>query len=363
MANETLMQGLTEKDMQAVVNTYDFKPYYFPTLFPTKENMTLSWKALEATTGLKIAGDVVSRNSSIARKRRDVIARIQGEIPKLAVSREMNESELNEYDIALALAGGNPAAIALVQFWAEDTAFCWDGVAARLEWIALRQISTGKVSLTQTNNQNIVTEFDIDYQIPAAQKMGVAKKWSAADANPIADLKLAIKNIKKNSISPRFAFLNLDTFSKFVENENVIKQSASFANNALGISQTPDLATVNSMLARTPYLNGVQLVVIDQDITTEIDGKRTTGNPFVDDVVMLSESKLLGNTYWKKPVDMNLAGSKSMKVMNGPIMVKKFSEEEPVVEVTQGIANAFPAWNGSSRSILMDVDSTTGFTK
>ena len=33
----SLMIGITEKDMQAVVNTYDLNPYYYPTLFPAAE--------------------------------------------------------------------------------------------------------------------------------------------------------------------------------------------------------------------------------------------------------------------------------------------------------------------------------------
>ena len=59
---------------------------------------------------------------------------------------------------------------------------------------------------------------------------------------------------------------------------------------------------------------------------------------------------------------MNLTGSVALKVMNGPIMIKKFSTEEPVAEVTQGIANIFPAWNGANRSVLLDTENTT-FTK
>lgn len=38
---KTLMRGLVEKDMQAVINTYDLKPYYYPTLFPLKETYNL----------------------------------------------------------------------------------------------------------------------------------------------------------------------------------------------------------------------------------------------------------------------------------------------------------------------------------
>ena len=41
----------------------------------------------------------------------------------------------------VAMAGNNPDLKALVEFWAEDTKYCWDGVAARAEWIALKQIS------------------------------------------------------------------------------------------------------------------------------------------------------------------------------------------------------------------------------
>ncbi|MCS2996367.1 hypothetical protein [Phocaeicola vulgatus] len=65
---KTLMRGLVEKDMQAVINTYDLKPYYYPTLFPLKETYTLTWKALEAQVGLKIAADLVARGATIDKK-------------------------------------------------------------------------------------------------------------------------------------------------------------------------------------------------------------------------------------------------------------------------------------------------------
>lgn len=354
------MVGLTERDMQGVINTYDFKPFYFPTLFPLKQQNTLTWKSLVAQAGLKIAADVVSRGATIPRKTREAIERIQGDIPKIAISREMNEQEFTDYDIALAMASGNGDLVALVEFWAEDMGFCWQGVASRIEWMALKQISQGYIRLTQANNQNIVTEFDVDYGIAKEQQIGTSAKWSVgADAKPLADFAKVQEIGKKAGFTPRFAFMNQNTFAKLSETDEVIKQSSSFAQNALGISQTPDLAVVNSMLARQPRLKGLQLVVIDQDITTEVNGKRETGNPFADNVVMFSESQVLGNTYWKTPVDMKLQGSAALKVMNGPICVKKWSEEEVVVEVTQGIANAFPAWNGAQRSVLLNVEKTT----
>ena len=76
--------------------------------------------------------------------------------------------------------------------------------------------------------------------------------------------------------------------------------------------------------------------------------------------MMFSESKVLGNTWWKRPIDAKkIAGSVAEKVMHGHTLIKKYSEESPVSEITEGIANAFPAWNLSGRSVLMQTNSTS----
>ena len=158
---KTLMRGLVEKDMQAVINTYDLKPYYYPTLFPLKETYTLTWKALEAQVGLKIAADLVARGATIDKKTRDAIARLQGDIPKIAVKRTKNEDELTDYEVMLAMTSQNPDLRALVEAWAEDTNFCWTAVAARLEWMALQEISLGKITPVSYTHLDVYKRQDI----------------------------------------------------------------------------------------------------------------------------------------------------------------------------------------------------------
>ncbi len=358
------MVGLNEKDMEAVIRTYNLNDYYYPTLFPLKETNFLTWKMLEAQSGLKIAADLVSRGATIPRKTREAISRIQGDIPKITISREKNEDELTEYDIMVAMSSSNPDLQALVEFWAEDTKFCWQGVAARAEWIALKEISLGKVTFTNSNNAAIVTEYDVDYQIPTAQKIGVTTSYSSGTgAKPLSkDFVSAIKLGKKlYGTYYKFAFMNADTFEKFASQEEVWRKCSSYVQNVIGSEDAPDLSTVNAYLAKKKELfHGLQIVVIDQEITLELaDGSRTTENPFEDDVILFSESKVLGNTYWKKPIDAkSMSGSVAEKVMHGHTLVKKYSEESPVKEVTEGIANLFPAWNLGGRSVLMQTDST-----
>ena len=331
------MKGLNEKDMGAVINTYDLKPYYYPTLFPLRENYTLTWKTLEAQAGLKIAADLVARGVSVDKKTREAIARLQGDIPKISVKRIKDDEQLTEYDVMLAMTSQNPDLRAIVEFWAEDTEFCWTAVAARIEWMALTQISLGKLPITKDTNVSVISEYEVDYEIPAARKLA-----------------------KSEGIKLKFAFMNLDTFADMAETAEVQKACASFAANALEIQQTPSLEQVNAAMARLPYLRGLQVIIIDQGITIELaDGSRPfSGNPFADDVVMFSETKILGNTFWKKPADANVTGSVSIKAMNGHTLIKKFAEEEPLEEITMGIANAFPAWTSSQRSYLLDTAHT-----
>ena len=359
------MVGLNEKDMGAVIRTYDLKDYYYPTLFPLKETNFLTWKMLEAQSGLKIAADLVSRGATIPRKTREAISRIQGDIPKITISREKNEDELTEYDIMVAMSSSNPDLKALVEFWAEDTKFCWDGVAARAEWIALKQISLGKVTFTNSNNAAVVTEYDVDYLIPAEQKIGVATSYTTGVAGKpfTKDFPAALKLGKQLcGAKYKFAFMNVETFEKLAAQEEVYKKCATFIQNATDTQDAPDLATVNAYLSKKKELfKGLQIIVIDQDITIELaDGTRITENPFEDDVILFSESKVLGNTYWKKPIDAKaMPGSVADKVMHGHTLVKKYSDESPVREVTEGIANLFTAWSLAGRSVLMQVNATS----
>jgi hypothetical protein len=360
----SLMYELNERDMSAVIHTYNLADYYYPTIFPLKETFSLTWKELEAQAGLRIAGDIVSRGSTVPRKTREAVSRIQGDIPKIVISREKLENELTEYEILVSMSANNPTLKALVEYWAEDTKFCWDGVAARLEWIALRQISLGKVTLSNTNNAAVVTEFDLDYQIPTTQKKGVYTSYLAGVAGKpfTTDFREALAIGKTIGARYKYAFMNLDTFAALSRQEEVSKACATFLQNIAGVATSPSVKVVNEYLkTQTHLFQGLQIIVVDQSITIEqADGSRHTVNPFEDNVILFSESNVLGNTYYKTPIDARKRpGDVAEKVVHGHTLVQKYSEVSPLKEVTEGIANAFPAWNLAGRSLLLQTDATS----
>lgn len=355
------MEGLNEPGMQAVIHTFDLKPYYYPTLFPLRETKFLTWRAHEDPPGLKIAADIVAPGAAIPGKTHR--PRLQGRIPRIAIACQRLEDALMEYRRWQAMAANDVSKRKMVSFVVDDMKYCWEGIAALLEWIALQSISLGKVDLNSLNNAAVVSEFDADYQIPSEQKIGVATSYAGAtNGDPFTnDFPKALAIGKKMGVTYKYAFMNVETFKKLASQEEAIKYTSTLMQNLSGIQNKPSVSTVNDYLAsQSAWFNGLQIRVIDQSITIEhADGTRTTGNPFEDDVILFSESKQLGNTFWKRPVEAkDMSGDVSVKAMRGHTLIRKYSNLSPVTEITEGITNAFPAWNLARRSLLMQTNAT-----
>lgn len=353
----TLIEGLTQEMIQARVNSFDAKPFLFGTYFPVKKVNGFVWQTLTNQLAKRnVAADLHTDNGTIIRKKRPLFESAKGDLPFISISREMKRSEIKDYQTALAFAKDEDAT-RLVQYWGEDVDFCFSGVQSELEYIAWALASNaGKLAFTTTNNATFANEFDLDYDVDAEkQKKHTSSDWGqAASADIIGDLVTAITGAKGDGLNPKFAFVNLDTFYKICSSEQIIKACASYLANAVGISQTPDLVAVNAMLAKQAWLNGIQLVVIDQDITREFqDGTSTSGNPFASNRLILSESTRLGTTQYDILADNN---ETILRAVRAHTVVKKYGTIEPKGEVTIGEADAVPVFDTAYRNIYLKTD-------
>ncbi len=351
----TLIHGLNEKDMQAVVNELTLNAFYYPSLFPLKFSPTLTWKALQADQGVPIAADVVAYNSSAPKKTRQVVSRLSGDIPKIEISRVKEESDLNDYYQLLHYANTTEGAKAILDWIYDDVEFCFTGVNARLEWLALQALSLGKISLSKTNNAGIVTETAVDFLVPSGHKSGVAVTWTeghSATGVPITNIKAIVKAAKAAGHPVKYMLMDQDTFDVMCLQDSVIKFCATWVLNATSLAATPTLAQVNAALAAS---NLPTIIIIDSYVAIELEtGARTTVNPFTTGVVTFLPDLVAGNTYHAPLADELVAESAALKVKRGPVLIKKYSLEEPSIqEVTKGLANAFPVWASAQLSYLM----------
>ena len=355
----TMILGLSQQMVQARLNTADAKPFLFGTYFPVKRVNGFVWQLLQNQLSKRnVAADVHADNGTIARKRRPLFESAKGDIPFISISRELTRSQIKEYQTALAFAKDSDAT-KLVQFWGDDVDFCFNGVQSELEYIAWALISNGgKLSFTTTNNATFANEFDLDYDVYDWQKQTTTVDWSdSSNADILGDLRTIIKAAKDTySLNPKFAFVNLDELYKICSSEQIIKACASYVANAVGMAQTPSLEQVNQMLARQAWLNGLQLRVIDQTVTRELtNGTQTSGNPFADARLVLSETEKLGTTQYDILQENNEA---VIRAERAHTVIKKYGTAEPQAEITIGQADAIPVLDTAYRNIYVKTDAT-----
>lgn len=353
----TLIQGLNQQMVQARLNGVDATSFLFGRHFPVKKVTGFGWKTVtNQMTKKNVAADLHSDNGTIIRKRRPIFESAKGDIPFISISREMTRLDIKNYQTELALAK-DPDATKLVQFWGEDVDFCFTGVQSELEYIAWALLTGGaKLAFTTANNATYANEFDLDYDVDEDQKQATASDWGDANnADIIGDLATLIKYAKDvKHLNPKFAFINLQELYRICTAEQIIKACASFASNALSISQTPDLSQVNAMLAKQAWLNGIQLRVIDQTITREFDDKPDfSGNPFADKTLILTEKEIIGSTQYdilQENQQLILRAERAHTV------VKKYGTAEPTSEVTIGQADAIPVLDTAYRNMYVHTD-------
>ncbi len=358
MITRTLIEGLNSRILQAKVDRIDVKPFLFGKHFPVKKVNAFTWKMLTNQRGsYNVAADVVADNATLPRKSRPIFQSATGDLPKLAISREMKRSEIKDYQVALALAG-DPYALELVQYWADDVEFCFTGVQSELEYIAWALASNaGKLHFNNSNNAAIASEFDLDYQVDDSQKMKTSVAFSnKATADVIGTIVDAVKQGKKNKANIKYAFVNLNTFYQISTCDQIVKNSASYIQNLTSTAQTPDLTTINAMLSKQAWCNGVQLIVVDQDITREkANGESVMGNPFADDRIVFSETQILGTTQYDILRDNSQV---AMRAERAHTVVKKYSTPEPLVEVTFAEADAVPVLDTAYKNIYVRTDAS-----
>lgn len=354
----TLIQGLTAQMVQARLNTADAKPFLFATHFPVKKVNGFIWRTLQNQLAKSnVAADIHTDNGTILRKRRPIFESAKGDIPFISISRELTRSEIKDYQTALAFAQDDDA-IKLVQYWGEDVDFCFSGVQSELEYIAWKIFSNaGKLEFSTTNNATFANEFDLDYDVYDELKLKTSTDWKDSNnADIIGDFVKLVKTAKDLNLNPKFAFINLNELYKICSSEQIIKACASYLANAVGMAQTPDLTQVNSMLAKQAWLNGIQLRVIDQTITREFtDGSQTSGNPFEDCRVILTESERLGTTQYEILQENN---DNIIRAERAHTIIKKYGTAEPQSEVTIGQADAVPVLDTAYRNLYVKTDAT-----
>lgn len=343
--------GAYADNIQLVIDSRNdrFDPLWYPAYFGVAPpQMSLTFTSVIGASRIEAAASVVDRDAETPLRSRPDLSKLSGEIPAIKEMFSMKESDMREYlvmqNMSLPEATKKNAIMDLI--W-NDTRKVGNSVYKRVDMMCLEAVSTGKISLTTTNNPDgIILSQDLDLLMPSDNKKQSAVTWNtAASATPITDIETVLAAATAIGVSIGKMLMTPTLFSKFRKTTEVLdtmkayfygpKPGAGF--NPVGIST---LDRVNEFLAanRLPIIE-----LVDKTFGVEKDGKISVLRPFNEDNVSFIPNSQLGM------IKNALAMEEVNKVDNvsygkfGSALISKWKQNEPLREWTKAEWNAMPS--------------------
>ena len=366
-------------DLQASVNK--FQPgngFVWPLLFPLKFTRKFDIKGIEGDDGIPVAADRVAFNTKAPKKTRKTVGRWSGKLSKYAVSKDKDETEINDYLDAQTLANSataNPQEKQeLVKIVYDDVTFCRQAMDAKVELDAMRIASSGRQTFPAKIEGDMATADEINFNIPTENFIGVsisdkkdkngkvltaAATWDDTEkADGLEDIIKAQDMITKKGLpKPRYAFMERAKFAELCAQKATARRLFPQVNDLSVISaEMVNLQSINAYMSKAEY-NYPTIVVLDTYVTVEHkDESQETIKPWNMNVVTLSPTIQLGWT-WYKPVPQvqNVA---AMQVYGSYYKLSVYSEVNPMVETTMAEAYVQPALINRQSLVMLNTANT-----
>lgn len=342
--------------MEARLSARTVKPVYFPNFFGLKQKTSLKWETLSGEKGAPVIADVISFDASAPQKKREVIGKMSGDIPKTAIKRGMNESEWNEYNQLSTSVQGDAGLKALLDLAYADLDFCYNGVRGRFEWWTMQLMSKGGFTLGSTNNNGIVTEEFVGCGMPSGNKKVATVDWAtSATADGLQDIEDVVVAASDAGVTIKYVIMRASDFALLKKQTATSTKLKGWINTTAKITVTKQV--INEYLAaqETP----VQIVVVSPSVRIENAAhERTTVNPWESKRICFVEDLQVGDIQYGP-----IAGENSEALKKTAIMVKKdfvltskWSTLDPFKEWTMAETNAIPVINDPAAMFILKAD-------
>lgn len=350
---DTLLNNLIPEFKEAVLGARleanPLSDLKYRNYFPTQFNTDLTFGNLEGESGAKVIAPIVALDSDVVLKGRDNTQAIKGEIPKVEVGRLKTERDffrLNALRNAVQLNPTNQQVRNQLYNWIyDDAGFVVDSVNATMELMAKQLLSNG--FYTAANGLKI--DFGVTVQNAIADWFLPA---NAATFDPIKEFMAVQKVALGKGFRYLRAVMDLATFNQFAASEKVVKFTASFAQNALGLAQTPTVAQVNTALQaqNLPIIEIWESYVNDEGQ----DGTLTAKSGWELGNIHLSGTADFGTTQYTISPEASVDLNETSKITtNEFILVSTIGKAAPMQVLTKGTAFATPVLNSVGKRLIL----------
>lgn len=327
-----------------------FAPTWFQKYFTfTPPTIELTYMTAVGASRIEAAASIVDRDSDAPLRGRPSLDKYSGEVPAIKQAFKLKESDIRTW---LALqrmrVTGDSAKNQILDLIWGDTKKSGDAAMKKVDLMCLEAVSTGKITVSATNNPDGVIYDEIDLFLPEDQRDTTDTLWSDKEnATPIDDIRDVVKVLQSKGISTSKMLMSLPVFW-------ALQSSAQLKEYMYGVDYkgVPTEESINQYLVanRMPIIE-----IVDESIGVEKDGRITPIKPFAENVVSFVPAGLLGiihNAYsieQLRPVDGIAYGTFNRA------LISKWSQTRPFAEFTQVELNAFPGLEVIDSMFLLTV--------
>lgn len=308
-------------------------------LFRKEFSVTMDWESISVDNSV-VAADVVSMDSTLPLKSRGTISAAKGEIPKIGISFGLKESDIKKLQLLAAQGGAKAEIVAKVM---ADAVRVVMGIMYRLEIQAHQALSSGVMGIPPEQEGGAMVR--LTYGAKAENNLKAAVKWSETTRTPITDLKAMFDKASDNEQEIKLVLMDKAALDAIRNSDEGRMLYAGY----LGSTQ------IDPSKATTPNKKQILLALADEfeaefktvksNLRTEgLDGKKKVVNAWTPGAVVgLPSDTNAGRIHWNTVAehDNRVEGVK-YEVANDFILVSKYSETNPLSEVTGGQALAIP---------------------
>ncbi len=311
--------------------------YLWRRFLSTNSSVLGRWETIAANY-TRVTAFVIAMDSSIPKVKRDGTSTASGDIPKFGIEMSLNEKQLTE--IGIMQRSNNPNMGAILRKIFADSERCVDAAYELMEALFLEGLSSGKVTVEDSENVGIA--FEVDFGYYSANKFGVNTLWSdSANAKPLNDLDRFNDKAKLDGKKIKTVMMNTTTFNNMVAAAS-FKDYFAFKVGYTGtLRTTPDLDDANKILSAR---YGFTIELVDRTCRKERNGIQTIVTPWADGVIIGICSEELGNVEYSflAEEDAPVPGVAYTKA-NEFILLSKFRQNRPsIIETTNVQGRALP---------------------
>lgn len=305
------------------------------------------WESTSVNTTF-VSADFVAVDSELPIKNRDVVASANGKLPKIGMSKILKESDINNINVMEAQ-GGNAKNIA--NKIADDAAGCAVGIDEKIEHDLRFGLSNGYLAIKDEDNPNAIMRMNFGYMpdhIFGATTKGVISLEdiknviSEADAQGNTIIQIVIAK------STYDALRQTREAKELVANYN--GQIYTDASNL----PVPSASKFNEAFADDN--NGITFKIDDRSFIKEVNGKKKAVKAWNKDRLVFLCNEVVGTlVYGRLAEQTNPVKNVTYSLVDSYKLISKYSEVNPLREVTSGQAFAAPIIEDVDQIYVLDI--------